>query len=180
LWECLTDTQTGQVRQYVNLQGSLASFADTGAFGGAGGSLTADEEALAAEFETGTADGLAASTDALTACIADPGTGRLCLSDRFDVSVSCSAPGRTCTPTPVKLTSDTGYFWFFNGANIELMTKVVDGRGLNGKFWFFYGALSDVQYQIQVKDRVTGNTKTYTNPQGQLSSVADTNALPGN
>jgi hypothetical protein len=37
-----------------------------------------------------------------------------------------------------------------------------------------------VQYQIQVKDRETGNTKTYTNPQGQLSSVADTNALPGN
>jgi len=56
----------------------------------------------------------------------------------------------------------------------------IDGRGVNGKFWFFYGALSDVQYQIQVKDRVTGNTKTYTNPQGQLSSVADTNALPGN
>jgi hypothetical protein len=50
-------------------------------------------------------------------------------------------------PNPVKLTDDTGYFWFFDSANIELMTKVVDGRGLNGKFWFFYGALSDVQYR---------------------------------
>lgn len=171
----VTDTQTGQVEEYVNDPGNLASVADTAAFPIAGASTAAvvDEDGHDSESDT------TAAVEPLSACGADPTTKKLCLSERFDVTVTCSAPGRACTPNPVKLTDDTGYFWFFNDQNIELMTKVVDGRGLNGKFWFFYGALSDVQYQIQVKDRVTGNTKTYTNPQGQLSSVADTNALPG-
>jgi hypothetical protein len=55
--------------------------------------------------------------------------------------------------------------------------KVVDGRGFNGKFWVFYGALSNVEYQITVTDTSTGAVRVYTNPSGQLSSVADTSAF---
>jgi len=77
----------------------------------------------------------------------------------------------------VPLTSDTGYFWFFSGNNIELVLKVVDGRGFNGHLWVFYGALSDVEYTITVTDTQTGAVKTYFNPQGQLASVADTAAF---
>ncbi len=177
----VTDTQTGQVRQYVNGQGDLTSFADTAAFPLAAGASAADDESFVA-FDTGFIDptfgeDLAGLWSPVASCIADPNTKKLCLSDRFDISVTCTAPGTACTPTPVKLTADTGYFWFFNNANGELMTKVVDGRGLNGKFWFFYGALSDVQYKIRLTDRVTGKFKEYVNAQGNLASVADTSAI---
>jgi hypothetical protein len=77
------------------------------------------------------------------------------------------------------LTSDTGSFWFFSSSNVELVIKVVDGRAFNGYFWVFYGALSDVEYTITVTDTLTGAVKTYSNPQGQLASVADTAAFPG-
>jgi hypothetical protein len=57
------------------------------------------------------------------------------------------------------------------------VVKVVDGRSFNGKFWVFYGALSNVEYRITVTDSVTGDVKVYTNPSGQLASVADTAAF---
>ena len=55
--------------------------------------------------------------------------------------------------------------------------KVLDGRGINNHFWVFYGALSNVQYTITVYDTTTGTSKNYTNPSGQLASVADTSAF---
>ena len=75
------------------------------------------------------------------------------------------------------MTADTGYFWFFDPANVELVVKVLDGRGVNGHFWVFYGALSDVEYQVVVTDSVTGERRTYENERGNLASVADTSAF---
>ena len=77
----------------------------------------------------------------------------------------------------VAITGDTGYFWFFNGDNVELVLKVLDGRSINGHYWVFYGALSSVQYTITVTDTETQTSKVYTNPQGTLASVADTEAF---
>ena len=79
--------------------------------------------------------------------------------------------------TAAPLTADTGTFWFFSQANVELVLKVLDGRALNGKFWVFFGALSDVAYTVTVTDTVTGMVRTYTNPLGQFASVADTMAF---
>jgi len=101
----------------------------------------------------------------------------LCLNGgRFRVSVIFSAPSLGITNAPaqaVRLTSDTGYFWFFSSNNIELVIKAVDGRAFNQHYWVFYGALSDVQYTITVTDTVTGAIKTYSNAAGHLASVAD-------
>ena len=74
------------------------------------------------------------------------------------------------------VTDDTGYFWFFNSTNVELVIKVLDGRAVNGHFWVFYGALSNVQYTITVIDTEPA-VKTYTNPSGTLASVADTSVF---
>ena len=104
----------------------------------------------------------------------------LCLnSGRFKVRVTWQVPsnGSGVDASAVPLTSDTGYFWFFSANNIELVVKVVDGRPANGKFWVFYGALSNVEYFVTVTDTQTGATKTYSNPSGQQSSVADTSAF---
>jgi hypothetical protein len=110
-----------------------------------------------------------------------PGPATLCLNNnRFRVEMSWSIPsrGRSGAGTAVPLTGDTGYFWFFGSANIELVIKVLDGRPVNGNFWVFYGALSNVQYRIIVTDTQTGAAKSYDNPSGNLASVADTSAFP--
>ena len=112
---------------------------------------------------------------ASSACSSSPTA--LCLnSGRFQVDVSWTAAslGRSGGGRTIPLTGDTGAFWFFSPSNLELMVKVLDGRGINGHFWFFYGALSDVAYTITVTDTESGRVKTYTNPQGRLASAADT------
>ncbi len=105
----------------------------------------------------------------------------LCLSGgRFRVSVNWKnqyAGGTTGTGTAVALTGDTGYFWFFDAANVELVIKVLDGRSSNGHFWGFYGGLSDVEYTITGPDTQNSVIRTYRNAPGTLASVADTAAF---
>lgn len=110
---------------------------------------------------------------------APPGTATtLSLGNRFNVSVNWhTADGRTGQGSAIPVTTDTGYFWFFSGNNVELVVKVLDGQAINGKWWVFYGALSNVEYTITVTDTQTGAVKQYTNPQGVLASVADTGAF---
>ena len=73
----------------------------------------------------------------------------------------------------------TGYFWYFNPAVIDLVVKTVDGRAVNGHFWFFFGGLSDVEYTITVTDTATGNSATYHNDPGNICGGADVEALEG-
>ncbi|HKD20251.1 MAG TPA: hypothetical protein VKG23_20550 [Thermoanaerobaculia bacterium] len=111
-------------------------------------------------------------------CVAGPST--LCLNgNRFKVEVSWSAPdqNQSGTGTAVPLTSDTGYFWFFSSANVELIVKVLDASAVNHHFWVFYGALSDVAYTIHVTDTTNNVVKTYVNPDHNLASSADTSAF---
>jgi hypothetical protein len=113
------------------------------------------------------------------ACAAGPAD--LCLlNNRFQVEVhwinqhSGNAAG---IGTPLPGTNQTGYFWFFNPENTELVVKMVDGRSFNGHFWFFYGGLSDVDTTIQVTDTQTGAQRTYHKRAGTLASGADTAAF---
>jgi len=113
----------------------------------------------------------------LPACAA--GSGQLCLGGRFRVQVRFTDPrdGQTSSGTPVPITGDTGAFWFFDPANLELVIKVLDGRAVNGHFWVFYGALSDVAYTITVTDTVTGSSRTYHNDLHHLASRSDVTAF---
>jgi predicted outer membrane repeat protein len=125
-------------------------------------------------------DGVTVDTVILqgSGCTADP---TLCLAnDRFQLQVSWERPtGERGAGHPVALSGDTGYFWFFDPANVELVVKVLDGRALNQRFWVFYGALSNVKYTLTVTDTVTGAVKVYVNPQNRLASLADTAAFAG-
>ena len=96
---------------------------------------------------------------------------------RFRVQVNWQSPTGSGVGNAVTMSADTGHFWFFNAANVELVVKVLDARAVNGKFWVFYGALSDVQYTIHGDSTATGAVKTYNNTQGNLASVADTAAF---
>jgi ELWxxDGT repeat protein len=167
----VTDTQTGVSRRYLNLSGRMASVGDTRAFGplGAFASTPApDGTALVAE-----------RSDPAATAPCQPGPRRLCLNQgRFAVEATWKDfQDHTGDGTAVGLTGDTGYFWFFDPANAEVVLKVLDGRSLNGKFWVFYGALSNVEYSLHVTDTQTGIVRTYTNPRGRFASVADTGAF---
>jgi PKD repeat protein len=121
----------------------------------------------------------AQETLVVSTCVA--GSETLCLNNaRFKVAVTWSVPSqnRSGTGQAIPLTSDTGYFWFFDEANVELVIKVLDATGVNHHFWVFYGALSNVQYEITVTDTETGAVKVYDNPSGTLASIADTSAFP--
>ena len=185
----VSDTVTGAVRTYENPSGTLASFADTSAFSASGAGSETHATASTQEIEARTAQELRGLSGVLNGSVISPrvaapdcapGGATLCLNQsRFRLTVDWEVPseGSSGRGTSLPITGDTGYFWFFNGANVELIVKVLDGRAVNGHFWVFYGALSNVQYTIKVIDTQTGVVKTYTNPSGQLASVADTSAF---
>jgi hypothetical protein len=104
----------------------------------------------------------------------------LCLSNsRVRVEVTWrDFAGHTGVGHAVALSGDTGYFWFASASNVEVVTKVLDARGVNGQYWFFYGALSNVEYTLTITDVATGRRKSYTNPMNKFGSLGDTSALP--
>ncbi|MEX1246709.1 MAG: hypothetical protein WEF99_18340 [Thermoanaerobaculia bacterium] len=187
----VVDTQTGGTRSYFNPSGTLASVADTSAFSAIGApsesarmtpvpASKATESLSAAELYEGYAALAPAPVASSPAAACVPGSTALCLGQgRFQVRVDWSIPnqGRSGSGTAVPVTGDTGYFWFFSEANVELIVKVLDGRAVNGHFWVFYGALSNVEYTISVLDTETGAVRTYSNPSGNLASHADTSAF---
>jgi hypothetical protein len=120
-----------------------------------------------------------------------PGSKVLCLGEdgRFELTVDWRTPagdagdGRALPVTgggsgAGGVLGDTGSFWFFDASNLELVTKVLDGRAVNGSFWVFSGALSNLDYTLHVTDSANGARRDYHNALGQLASRADTSAFP--
>jgi hypothetical protein len=107
------------------------------------------------------------------------GAATLCLnSTRFKVSVAWQSTTASGNATAISMTSDTGYFWFFDNQNVELVVKVLDGRGINGHIWVFAAGMTNVRTVLTVTDTQTGTVKTYTNPQGTaFQPVQDTLAF---
>jgi len=175
----VTDTASGEVRTYHNPPFTVASRADTSAFPlGAPAPASAPAAAPASAARADSAPVTGAVEPSPLPCVPDPLA--LCLTgSRFTVAVEWAVPsGATGPGHALPLSSESGTFWFFDSANLELTVKVLDGRAVNGNFWVFYGALSDVEYTIAVTDVQTGRVRMYHNPQHTLASRADTSAFP--
>ena len=118
--------------------------------------------------------GTSSSVIALT--IVDPGV--LYLNDRrFEVRTSwvSNGQGTSGVGTAVQLTPDTGYFWFFYPANLEVVVKVLDACSVDGYFWVFGGGLTNLGVQMTVLDTFTGVSKVYGNTEGQaFQPIQDT------
>lgn len=98
---------------------------------------------------------------------------------RFAVEVDYRDPhSGAAVGTPVPLTESTGAFWFFEPGSLDLVVKVLDGGAINGSYWVFFGALSDVEYEVRVRDRATDRLRTYRNPAGILCGQSDVGAFP--
>jgi hypothetical protein len=109
-----------------------------------------------------------------------PGDTSLCVNGgRFEVEATWrTRDGRTGPGHAVALTPDTGYFWFFDPANVETVVKVLDGCAVNGKVWVFAGGLTDVQVDLAVTDTRAIKGRVYHNPQGTaFQPIQDTSAF---
>ena len=85
----------------------------------------------------------------------------LCLDGgRFQVQASWTSGDRTGAGTAVRLTEDSGYFWFFDPSNTELVVKILDGCAINNAYWFFAAGLTDVQVRLQMIDTKDGSIFT--------------------
>jgi len=112
-------------------------------------------------------------------CVATPRV--LCLyGNRFQVTANwTTADGNSGNGMGTRLTDESGYFWFFDPANIEFVTKVLNGCPLSNSYWVFAAGLTDVQVDWQVVDTVTGAQYTQQNPMGTpFAPVQATNAFP--
>ena len=78
----------------------------------------------------------------------------------------------------VRLTPETGYWWFFDPDNVEVTVKVLDGRAVDGKLWLFVTGMTDLG--LTVEARAWGScsgepcsTHRYVNPPGRSLVVVD-------
>ncbi|HVS64692.1 MAG TPA: hypothetical protein VMT85_14450 [Thermoanaerobaculia bacterium] len=119
------------------------------------------------------------SAGAAGACGASDET--LCLTaDRFRVEATFrTQDGNEGTARTVELTGDTGYFWFFDEDNGEVVLKVLDACVLNDNFWLFAAGLTNVEVEITVTDTVVGTERTFANPLGTpFAPIQETSVLP--
>ncbi|MGK2858739.1 MAG: hypothetical protein ACSLFQ_16175 [Thermoanaerobaculia bacterium] len=98
-------------------------------------------------------------------CLADDST--LCLRGRFSFRVRATDPrtGATIVAAPRTQSELYGFFSFpgstGNADNPEVFVKLIDGRGVNDRWWVFWGGLTDLDYEITVRDSFTRAEKTY-------------------
>lgn len=103
----------------------------------------------------------------------------LCLTlSRFKVTVAWQSPSASGIGMASVMTDATGYFWFFDNTNVELVVKVLDATTINGHFWVFAAGMTNVHTTLIVTDLKTHAVMTYTNPQGTaFQPVQDTLAF---
>ncbi len=173
----VTDTDTGESRAYGNPLGTMFQpIQDAGHFFVCSGVTNPPDGARTAALAVTAAPPANAAT---TACVANAET--LCLNDgRFEVTTDWTTfQGQSGAGQAVALTPDTGYFWFFGAANVEMVIKVLDGCFINGSFWVYAGGLTDVLTNIRVRDTVTDTVWERTNPQQTpFQPIQDVNAFP--
>ncbi|HEV2846115.1 MAG TPA: proprotein convertase P-domain-containing protein, partial [Thermoanaerobaculia bacterium] len=155
-----TDTETGRIRSYHNPPGGLCGLGDVVTFAPEGESLPLKEGPVSGS------------------CV--PGGSDLCLLEgRFKVQVHWRdrASGLEGTGFALPHGDRSGFFWFFDPANVELGVKIVDGRLVSGTFWLYHGALTSLDYTLTVTDTTTGTSRSYSGRQDQVCGGVDTGAF---
>jgi hypothetical protein len=169
----VTDTATGQVNTYSNAQGNpFQPILDTGAFGGcpaASASLSAGnpEEPPAQALLSAPPPGPPAVSSATASGCVEGDTVLCTEGGRFQIEATWQTPSGGSGPGyAVSLTSESGYFWFFEPSNVELIVKTLDACAIGSGEWFFAAGMTDVGVELKVTDTLTGEGKTYSNPVG--------------
>ena len=120
----------------------------------------------------------------LSPCLEGPTTACL-LDERFEVTVDWrdfqdgSGMGQVMQFEGARASSDESvFFWFFSPTNFEMGVKMVDACGPFQQAWAFVSGLTNVSYQVRIRDTETGAERVYTNPLGSFpQTVGDTGAF---
>ncbi len=119
--------------------------------------------------------------DPAGSCTVD-GDTRCLRESRFSVAVewwTADGDARKAGKVVHEGTDDSGLFWFFSEANWELLVKVLDACTSNGHHWVFAASATDVGFDFQVRDTVTGQVRRYTHTAGAPArALADVTAFP--
>ncbi|MFI5415493.1 MAG: hypothetical protein ACHQ16_07575 [Candidatus Lutacidiplasmatales archaeon] len=127
-----------------------------------------------------TAQTLPPAPGAAPHCVPDPHT--LCMDQqRFAVTAAfqLTPSGPSSDANAVSLTDQTGYFWFFDATNVEVVVKVLNACGPPyNAYWVFASGLTNVGVTILVKDLATNMVQTYSNDVGTpFPPIQDTSAF---
>lgn len=100
--------------------------------------------------------------------------GRFRVEASWRTRTGAQGPGR-----PVALTGESGYFWFFDRDNVELVIKVLNAcTDPFNHFWVFAAGLTNVEVELTVTDTWAGEQWTYLNPLGEaFPPILGTRAL---
>jgi hypothetical protein len=132
-----------------------------------------------ASFSDYSAEAGAATDAEILPCAA--GAGTLCLSGgRFRVEVDwrTAAAAGAGSAVPIASAPDSGLFYFFDAANIEMLVKTLDACVVNQRFWVFYAATTNVELTLTVIDTKSGKVRVYFNPLGKPADpVQDVDAF---
>ncbi len=112
-------------------------------------------------------------------CVEDATT--LCLDEgRFEVTATWATPqgGSGDGQAGGELTDDTGWFWFFNDQNVEVVVKALNACGVNDHYWLFAAGLTNVEVHLTVRDTESGLVQMYDDPQSTtFVTITDTAAF---
>lgn len=113
----------------------------------------------------------------------DPATTELFFHDHeFRVRVEWSTPDGALHGNAygVPLSKESGYLWFFQGSNPEIMVKILDGRPVNGHWWVFISSNTSLEFKVRVGqfvdvvDPFFYQEKVYVSPAGANKNFIDT------
>jgi len=178
----VTDTATNEVKTYSSPAGiAFLPIADTSAFGCTGtAALSAtnpEEPRRDALPKAAPGTRTLRRTDAELGCTGSDTV--LCIDGRFQVEATWqSASGMTGDAHAVPMSSESGYFWFFDPSNVEMLVKTLNACGLERGNWFFGAGMTTVGVQLKVTDTFSGEARTYTNPAGtSFPPIQDTSTF---
>lgn len=131
-------------------------------------------------------DVVEAQTVAANHCL--PSATVLCLEDgRFGVSATWKSsndlrvPGRSGSGRAERLTDASGYFWFFDRANVELTVKMLNPCSIGAPArWFFAAGMTNLGIALKVRD-FRGTSRHYDTAVGAtFQPIIDTTSFPCN
>jgi PA domain len=109
-----------------------------------------------------------------------PDSALLLGDDRFQVTAFWATDTDSGPATSLGMTKDSGFFYFFDPDNVELVVKVLNACSAPefNRFWVFAGGLTNVEVDLTVVDTQTGRTKIYSNPLDHpFEPIQDTDAF---
>ncbi len=97
-----------------------------------------------------------------------PADQDLCLNGgRFRVTAEWESTTNGGVGHGVQFNDDSGYFWFFNADNTEVVVKVLNAcPNPFNHYWVFGAGLTNVLVTLNVEDTTAGVVNHYINPEG--------------